>query len=195
MQISSEQVKQLRMDTGASVMDCNHALQEAEGDFTKALEILKRKGAQIAEKKSERLTKQGLVESYIHTNGKVGVLVDVRCETDFVARNSEFKQLIHDLALHIAAMRPSYVSREEISAEILENERRVYREECVGMGKKEEILNEIVEGKLKKYLEMVCLLDQPFVKNPDSTISELVKTYIAKLGENIRIARFVRYEI
>lgn len=195
MEILATQVKQLREQTGASVMDCNQALREAAGDFAKAIEILKKKGSQRAEKKVERTAQQGIIEAYIHGNGKIGVLLDLRCETDFVARNAEFKTLAHDLAMHIAAMNPTFVRQEDIPAEILEEERKIYREEFAGLNKPEKVINEIVEGKLRKRAETVCLLRQAFIKNPDMTVEELVKNYIAKLGENIRVAKFVRYEI
>lgn len=195
MQISAVQVKQLREQTGASVTDCNQALREAAGDFAKAIEILKTKGNQRAEKKAERTAEQGIIEAYIHGNGKIGVLLDLRCETDFVARNAEFKTLAHDLAMHIAAMKPTFVRQEDVPAEILEEEKEIYREEFSGLSKPEKVINEIVEGKLRKHVETVCLLRQPFIKNPDMTVEELVKNYIAKLGENIRVAKFVRYEI
>ncbi|HAM95625.1 MAG: Elongation factor Ts [Candidatus Azambacteria bacterium GW2011_GWB2_46_37] len=195
MKISSEQVKQLRAQTGASIMDCNQALQESLGDFAKALEILKKKGALKAEKKAARTAEQGIIEAYVHSNGKIGVLVDLRCETDFVARNEEFKKLAHELALHVAAMNPSYVSRQDVPADILEHERKLYLDEVAGLGKPEKIMNEIVEGKLGKHLEAICFLEQPYVKNPDETIDALIRSYIAKLGENIRVARFIRYEI
>ena len=177
-------VKQLREETGASVMECNAALDETKGDLEKAKEILKRKGQATALKKSGRETKSGLIEAYIHANGKVGVLLDLRCETDFVAKNDLFKELAHEICLQIAAMSPEFVSEEEIS-----------KAEMKDSGKPEKIIEQIIEGKLKKKFADLCLLNQPYVKDPNQTINDLIKGYISKIGENIKVLRFSRFEI
>ncbi len=190
-----KQVKDLRDITGASVMDCRNALEEAKGDFTKAQEILKEKGQVIADKKESRETKAGLIEAYIHMNGKVGVLVDLRCETDFVAKNPLFKELAHDLALQVAAMAPIYVSPTDIPEEIINKEKEKYQSEIKDSNKPEKIINQIIEGKLQKWYQEVCLTKQPFIKNQDQIIEDVLKEYIAKIGENIKINRFVRFEI
>ncbi len=190
-----KQVKELRDLTGASIMDCRNALEEAKGNFEKAQEILKQKGQVIADKKESRETKAGLIESYIHMNGKVGVLVDLRCETDFVAKNPLFKELAHDLALQVAAMSPIYVSPDNIPEEIINKEKEVYQSELKDSNKPEKIINQIIEGKLQKWYQEVCLTKQPFIKNQDQIIENVLKEYIAKIGENIKINRFVRFEI
>jgi len=188
-------VKQLRKMSGASVMECRNALEEAKGDLTKALEILKRKGQAIAAKKNERETRAGIIEAYIHTNAKIGVLLDLRCETDFVAKNQLFKELAHELALQIAAMAPQYISENDIPETVLNEEKAIYREELKNSGKPEKIIEQIIDGKLKKRFSEICLLDQPSIKNQDETISDLIKNYIAKIGENIKIERFIRFDI
>ncbi|MDD3614322.1 MAG: translation elongation factor Ts [Candidatus Pacebacteria bacterium] len=190
-----KQVKELRDLTGASVMDCRNALEEAKGNFEKAQEILKKKGLAIADKKGARETKAGLIEAYIHANGKMGVLVDLRCETDFVAQNPLFKELAHDIALQIAAMAPLYVSPEEIPEDVVKKEKEAYLAELKDSNKPEKIINQIVEGKLQKWYEEVCLLKQPFIKDQDEIVENVVKSYIAKIGENIKVYRFVRFEI
>jgi len=190
-----KQVKELRDLTGASIMDCRNALEEAKGNFEKAQEILKQKGQVIADKKESRETKAGLIEAYIHMNGKVGVLVDLRCETDFVAKNPLFKELAHDLALQVAAMSPIYVSPDNIPEEIINKEKEVYQLELKDSNKPEKIINQIIEGKLQKWYQEVCLIKQPFIKNQDQIIEDVLKEYIAKIGENIKINRFVRFEI
>lgn len=188
-------VKQLREMSGASVMECRNALEEAKGDLTKALEILKRKGQAIAAKKNERETRAGIIEAYIHTNAKIGVLLDLRCETDFVAKNQLFKELAHELALQIAAMAPQYISENDIPETVLDEEKAIYREELKNSGKPEKIIEQIIDGKLKKRFSEICLLDQPSIKNQDETVSDLIKNYIAKIGENIKAERFVRFDI
>jgi len=188
-------VKQLRDSSGASVMECRNALEGAKGDINKALEILKRKGQAAAEKKNSRETKAGLIESYVHSNAKIGVLLDLRCETDFVAKNSLFKELAHEIALQIAAMAPKYISETDIPEAVIKEEKEVYLDELKDAGKPEKIVNQIIEGKLKKRFSEICLLHQPYIKNQDQTIGELIKDYIAKIGENIKVERFVRFEI
>ena len=191
MQISPKIVKQLRDKTNAGMMDCKRALAEAQGDLTKAEMILRTKGIATASKKASRVTKEGIVESYIHLQGKVGVLVEVNCETDFVAKNQIFRDFVKDITLHIAAAHPLYVSREEVPGSLIEAEREIYRAQV--KGKADAVVNKIVDGKLDKFYSTVCLLDQGFIKNPDQTIKELLNTKIAELGENIVIRRFTRY--
>jgi len=193
--ISIDQIKSLREKTGISMIECKKALEEANGDENKAIEILKKKGIEVAEKKSGRETKQGIVEAYIHSNRKMGALVEVYCETDFVAKNSQFKELAHNLAMHITAMNPLYLSEEEIPEKVITEEKELLYSQFKDSGKPEKVIEQIVEGKLKKQHEQICLLSQPFIKNPDITIKQLIDEYIAKLGENIRIGKFVRFEI
>jgi len=188
-------VKQLRDSSAASMMECQNALKETKGDINKALEILKRKGRVAAEKKNGRETSAGLIESYVHSNAKIGVLLDLRCETDFVAKNSLFKELAHEIALQIAAMAPQYISEMDIPEAVIKEEKEVYLDELKDAGKPEKIVNQIIEGKLKKRFSEICLLNQPYIKNQDQTIGELIKDYIAKIGENIKVVRFVRFEI
>jgi len=193
--IKANQVKQLRQKTGASMMECKRALEESGGDEGRALKILREKGKDIAFKKSERETRQGIIESYIHSNGKIGVLLELNCETDFVARNKEFKELAHDLAMHIAGMSPQYLDPKDIPEEVILAERDIYKKQFSNSGKTPEIIDQIIEGKIKKYSEEISLLTQPFVKNPDITVADLIQEKIAKLGENIKIGKFVRYEL
>jgi len=193
--ISADLVKKLRDKTQASMADCKKALEEASGDFAKAEELLKRRGKQIAEKRAEKEAKAGLIEPYIHSNGKIGVLVELNCETDFVAKNEIFRGLAHDLAMHVAAMNPQYLSTENIPEEILKKMRQGYQDELANSGKPENIINQIIEGKMRKYSEEVCLLEQAFIKNPDQKIKELIDECIGKIGEKIKVGRFVRFEI
>lgn len=193
--VKAKEVQQLRNMTGCGMMECKKALDEAGGDIEKAGEILRKSGAVKALKKSERSTEQGIIEAYIHAGSKVGTLVKLFCETDFVAKNEQFKQLAHDIALHIAGMKPLYVSAEEIPDEIKENEKRIYKEQLEGSGKPEEIVNKIIEGKIQAYAEEVSLLEQPFVKDQDKKVKDVINEYVAKLGENIRVGGFTRYEI
>jgi len=192
-EVSPALVKQLRERTNAGMMDCKKALVESGGDLAEAEAILRKKGIASASKKSLRTAKEGIVGSYIHLHGKVGVLVEVNCETDFVAKNHTFRELVKDLTLHIAATHPLYVNREQIPWEVIERERDIFRAQMVG--KPEPVINKIIEGKLEKYFATVCLLDQAFVKEPDQTIRDLVSSKIAELGENIVIRRFVRYAV
>jgi elongation factor Ts len=188
-------IKKLRLQTGAGIMDCKIALKEAEGDFKKALDILKRKGAKIAAKKAGREAHEGVVEAYVHANSKIGVIVEVSCETDFVAKNPEFKEMAHEIAMQIAASNPKYIKPEDVAQFELENEKEVIQEMFKKEGKKKEIIEKITEGKIRKYQEELSLLKQPLVKNPDKTVEELITEKTAKFGEKIEIRRFTRYEI
>jgi elongation factor Ts len=192
-EVSSTLVKQLREKTNAGMMDCKKALTESGGDLEKAEEILRKKGIAGVSKKSVRVAKEGIVGSYIHLHGKVGVLVEVNCETDFVAKNHTFRELVKDITLHIAAAHPLYVSRDQVPQKSIDRERDIFRAQVTG--KPEAVINKIVEGKLEKYFATVCLLDQPFVKNPDQTVRELISSKIAELGENIVVRRFTRYAV
>jgi elongation factor Ts len=195
MEINADLVKKLRKKSGAGMMDCKKALVESKGDMARAEEILKEKGLAQASKKALRTAREGVIHSYIHPGSKVGVMLEVNCETDFVARNEMFKNLVHDIALHIAALAPLYVSREDVPKEILDKERELYKKQALNEGKPENIIDKIAEGKLKKYYEENCLLDQPFVKDSDKKIEDLVKENIAKIGENIVVKRFARYVV
>ncbi|MEY2496055.1 MAG: elongation factor Ts [Verrucomicrobiota bacterium] len=190
-EISPLLVRQLREKTNAGIMDCKRALAESGGDLEKAEAALRMKGIASAGKKASRATQEGIVASYIHLQGKVGVLVEVNCETDFVAKNENFREFVKDITLHIAAAHPLYVSREEVPAKMIESEKAIY--EAQVKGKPENVLSKIVEGKLDKFYSTVCLLEQGFIKNPDQTVKELVASKIAELGENIVIRRFTRY--
>jgi elongation factor Ts len=191
MEIDPKLVKQLRDKTNAGIMDCKRALAESGGDLEKAETALRTKGIASAGKKASRATKEGIVASYIHLQGKVGVLVEVNCETDFVAKNENFRGFVKDITLHIAAAHPFYVNREDVPANVVESERAIY--EAQVKGKPENVIAKIVEGKLDKFFSTVCLVEQGFIKNPDQTVKELVATKIAELGENIVIRRFTRY--
>jgi len=193
MEIKVELVKELREKSSAGMMDCKKALVESNGDIKKAEEILKEKGLAKASKKASRATKEGTIDSYIHTGSKIGVMVEVNCETDFVARNEMFKNFVHDIALHITAAAPLYISKEDVPQEVLDKEKELYRKQALNEGKPEKIIDKIAEGKLKKYYEENCLLEQLFVKDNDVKIGDLLKQHIAKMGENIVIKRFERY--
>jgi elongation factor Ts len=187
-------VSQLRERTGAGIVECKNALDEAGGDIEKAIEVLRKKGEiKAAKKLNERTTKEGLVHAYIHANGKVGAMVEVSCETDFVARNEEFQAFVHDLAMQVAATNPLYVKPEDIPAEIVAKEKEMYLEEV--QGKPPAVIEKILEGKLQKYYSEVCFLKQSFVKDEDITIEELINQKIAKIGEKIEVKRFVRFQI
>ncbi|MFO7152755.1 MAG: translation elongation factor Ts [Bacillota bacterium] len=192
--ISSEQVKELRERTGAGIMDCKKALMEAGGDMEKAIVILREKGLAKAAKKVGRVAAEGIIDAYIHGGGRIGVLVEVNCETDFVARNEEFRNLVKDLAMQIAAANPKYVSRNDVPQEVLEKEREILRAQAINEGKPAHIVDKIVEGRLEKFFEENCLLEQPFIKDPDKKVSELIMEKIALLGENITVTRFARFE-
>ncbi len=195
MGISAQQVKELREKTGAGMMDCKQALVEADGDMDKAVRILREKGISAAAKKATRTAREGLVGEYIHAGGKLGVLVEVNCETDFVARTSDFQKLVRDIAMHIAASNPSHVRSDEVPEEEVTRESEIYRSQAQKEGKPDHIADKIVEGRLKKYYSEVCLYDQAFVKDPDVTVEELVRSMVAKLGENILVRRFARFKI
>jgi elongation factor Ts len=186
-------VKQLREKTNAGMMDCKNALVETDGDLEKAEDLLRKKGIASASKKVSRSAKEGIVASYIHLQGKVGVLVEVNCETDFVAKNEIFREFVKDITLHIAAAHPIYVSRDQVSPGVIEREREIYRAQV--KGKPANVVEKIVDGKLDKFFGSVCLLDQAFIKNPDQSIRDLVSAKIAELGENIVIRRFTRYAV
>jgi len=190
-EIDPQLVKQLREKTNAGMMDCKRALVESGGDLEKAEAILRTKGVAAAGRKAMRATKEGIVASYIHLQGKVGVLVEVNCETDFVARNENFREFVKDITLHIAAAHPLYVSRADVPGNLIEAEREIYKAQA--KGKPDNVVEKMVEGKFDKFFSTVCLLEQGFIKNPDETIGDLVKAKIAELGENIVIRRFVRY--
>jgi len=194
-EITAALVKQLRERTGAGMMECKKALVEAHGDMGDAEVLLRKWGIAGASKKASRTTRQGLIGSYIHHGGQLGVLVEINCESDFVARTDDFKELVHDIAMHIAAADPRYVRKEDVTAGVLDKEREIARDRARNEGKPEKILDKIVEGRLAKFYEEVCLLEQPFVKEATLTVGQLVKTKIAKLGENISVARFVRFKV
>lgn len=195
MAITAKDVKELRDRTGAGMMECKAALTEANGDMEAAIDILRARGASKAAKRSSREASEGSIGSYIHMGGKIGVLVEVNCETDFVARNDAFQQLIRDIAMHIAASNPTAVRREEIPAELVERERGVYREQMKESGKPEHIWEKIIEGKLDKFFQESTLMEQPFVKNPDQTVGDLITEVSGKTGENIVVRRFTRYAL
>jgi elongation factor Ts len=195
MEISAALVKELRERTGAGMMDCKKALAEAGGDMERAIEILREKGLASAAKKAGRVAAEGVIDAYIHAGGRIGVLVEVNCETDFVAKNADFREFVHDIAMHIAAANPQYVRREEVPSEVVEREREILRTQTLNEGKPEHIVDKIVEGRLDKFFKEVCLLEQPFVKDPDKTIDQLVKEKIAQIGENISIRRFARFVV
>jgi elongation factor Ts len=193
MQVTPQMVKELRERTGAPMMQCKNVLVEAGGDMDKAIELLRTKGLAAAAKKAGRVTAEGVVGSYIHAGGKIGVLVEVNCETDFVARTDDFQQLVRDVAMHIAASDPRYVRREEVSGGDVDAERRIYRQQALEEGKPENIVERIVEGRVEKYYGQTVLLEQPFVKNPDLTVGAMIAEKVATIGENIQVRRFVRY--
>jgi len=194
-EITAALVKELRERTGAGMMECKTALVEAKGDIGDAEVVLRKRGLASAGKKAGRATKQGLIGSYIHHGGQLGVLVEVNCESDFVARTADFQELVHDVAMHIAAADPRYIRKEEVPADVLDKEKEIARDRALAEGKPERVLDRIVEGRISKFYEEVCLLEQPFVKEATQTVGQLVKLKIAKLGENIGIARFVRFKV
>jgi elongation factor Ts len=193
--ISAEEVKRLRQRTGAGMMDSKKALQEAGGDVDRAVEILRERGLASAQKRAGRSATQGVIDAYIHHNNTVGVLVEVNCETDFVAKTDEFRRLARDVALHIASAMPQWVTRDEVPEEILETERRIYEAEARQKGKPDNALDRIVEGKLQGFFKTTVLLDQPFVKEPEKTVQQLVDEVSAKVGEKVAVRRFVRYKL
>jgi elongation factor Ts len=195
LEIAADLVKELRVKTGAGIMDCKEALKVSNGNFDKAVDFLREKGLSAATKKSSRATKDGLITSYIHMGGKVGVMIEVNCETDFVAKTENFKTLTRDLAMHVAAMNPLYVKPEDVPEATLQREKDIYRKQVIAEGKPEKIADKIVEGKLKKFYEEVCLIKQKFIKDTNMTVEDLIKASISATGENILVKRFVRYQL
>jgi len=193
--INTDLIKDLREKTGVGIMDCKTALKECDGDLDKAIDYLRKKGIATAKKRGGRITSEGQIQSYIHSGGKIGVLVEVNCETDFTGKTEDFTNFVKDIAIHIAATNPIAIDREMIPAEICEKEKEIYSSQAIESGKPEKIIDKIVEGKLTKFFSEVCLLEQAFVKNPDITIQDLLNEVIAKTGENIVITRFVRYQL
>ncbi len=193
--ISAQQVKELREATGAGMMDCKKALVETNGDMDKAVDYLREKGLAAAAKKAGRIAAEGIVESYIHGGGKIGVMIEVNCETDFVAKTPEFHSFVRDLAMQVAAANPAYLSRDEVPAEILDHEREILRAQALNEGKPAKIIDKMVEGRVEKYYKENCLLEQGFIKDPDQSVTDLVNAQIAKIGENIVVRRFVRYQM
>ena len=195
MKITSQMVKELRDKTNAGMMDCKRALGETEGDLEKAVDLLRQKGLAVAAKRADRATSEGIVECYIHAGGKLGVMVEVGCETDFVAKTDDFQAFAKDIAMHVAAVSPVAVTREEVPAEMVEREKEIYINQAKDSGKPDNIIEKIVSGKIEKYLSEICLMDQKFVKNPDLTIQDLLNELIAKMGENISVKRVARFQI
>ena len=195
MQVSPTLVKDLREKTGAGIVECKQALEESKGNLEEAINLLRKKGLASAAKKATRVAKEGIIGSYIHAGGKIGVLVEVNCETDFVAKTEDFKSLVKDIAMQIAAANPRYVGREEVSEKEIENEKKIYEAQIKDQKKPQNVIEKIVVGKLDKYFETVCLKEQVFIKNPELTIEQLIKSKIAQMGENIAIKRFVRFHL
>jgi len=195
MEVSANIVKQLREKTGAGFMDCKKALAETGGDVEKAIDYLRKRGVAAAAKKADRVVTDGAVGAYVHPGGKVGVLLEINCETDFVARNAEFQALLKDMAMQVAAANPRYVRREEVAAEESEREKSIYRQQALETGKPETVIEKIVEGKMERFYSEVCLLEQPFIKDPDRKVSAVINDAIARLGENIQVRRFARYHL
>ena len=195
MQVTTDLVKELRERTGAPMMDCKRALVESEGDIEKAIELLRKQGMATAAKKAGRHAGEGVVGSYIHAGGKIGALVEINCETDFVARTDDFQALVKDVAMHVAAADPRFVHRDEVTEEVLAQEREIYREQALASGKPENIVDRIVDGKMEKYYAENVLLEQPFIKNPDVTVEQMVAEKIGKLGENIQVRRIARFQV
>jgi len=193
--VSASAVKELRERTGVGMMECKKALQETDGNMEKAVEYLRERGLAVAAKKAGRLAAEGIVESYIHAGGKIGVLLEVNCETDFVAKTNEFKAFVRDIAMHIAASNPKFLSRDEITGDIIDKEKEILKAQAINEGKPEKIVDKIVEGRIEKFYKDVCLLEQAFVKDTDKTIQQFVTQMIATIGENINIRRFVRYQM
>ena len=194
-EITAEMVKQLREKTGAGIMDCKRALAKADGDIDQAEMNLRKRGIDVARKKSGRKAQEGLIGAYVHPGSKLGVIVEVNCESDFVARTDDFQQLVHDIAMHVAATDPRFIRKEDVDNEVLEKEREVQRARALDAGKPEKIVDKIVEGRIKKFYEEVCLLEQPFVKDNASTVGELITQMVSKLGENILVSRMARFKV
>lgn len=195
MEVPASLVKELREKTGLGLMDCKKALVETDGDIEKAIDYLRKKGALKAAKREGRATSEGRIGSYIHMNGKIGVLLELNCESDFVAKTDQFAELVHDICMHIAASSPRYIASENVPEDILAKEKDIYMSQAKEAGKPDKMLEKIAEGKLKKFFSEVCLLEQPFVKDPDRTVGDLIKDKIAQLGENMTVGRFVRYQL
>jgi len=193
--VTAEMVKELRERTGAGMMDCKKALVAADGDIEKAIDELRTKGLASAAKKASRVASEGAVTSYIHAGGRIGVLVEVNCETDFVGKTAEFKQLAYDIAMQIAASNPDYVSREDVPEQVITHEKEVLKAQALEEGKPEKVIDKMVEGRLEKFYKERCLLEQPFIKDPDKTVQELIHEHVARIGENINVRRFARYEL
>ncbi|HBK59406.1 MAG TPA: translation elongation factor Ts, partial [Firmicutes bacterium] len=194
MEITASLVKDLRERTGAGMMDCKKALLETLGDLDKAIIVLREKGLAAAAKRAGRETSEGMVDAYIHMGGKIGVLIEVNCETDFVAKNAQFQALVHDLAMQVAASRPLYVSRDQVPEELVRRESEIYRSQAINEGKPEKFADKIVPGRMTKFYQEVCLLDQPFIRDPEKTVADLIGENIGTIGENISVRRFVRFE-
>lgn len=195
MEITSEMVKELREKTGAGILDCRNALRETEGDFNKAVELLREKGLAAAVKKMGREAKEGIIEAYIHHDSKLGVMVELNCETDFVARTPEFRALAKELCLQIAAEAPTFVQREDVPPEVLDREREIYRKQALQEGKPEKVVEKIVESKIESFFKANCLMEMLYIRDPQKTIHDLIKELIAKVGENVRVRRFVRFKL
>ncbi len=195
MGISAQAVKELREKTGAGMMECKKALVEAEGDFEKAIKLLREKGLAAASKKASRATKEGIVGNYIHSNGKIGVLIEVNCETDFVARNEDFQAFVRDIAMQVAAANPICVRRDEVPADVLEKEKDIFKNQALAEGKPANIVDKIVEGRVNKFFAASCLYEQPYIKDDSMTVEDLVKSKIATIKENISVRRFVRFQV
>ena len=195
MSVTPQMVKELRERTGAGMMDCKNALLETKGDMEQAIDYLRKKGLASAAKKAGRVTAEGAVASYIHAGGKIGVLVEINCETDFVARTDQFQELVRDVAMHIAAADPRFLRREEVTEDVLSRERDIIRERTLAEGKPEKVVDKIVEGRMEKFFSESVLLEQPFVKDPDKTVGELIAERIGKIGENIQVRRFARFKL
>ncbi len=195
VEINAKMVKQLRDKTGAGIMDCKGALAECEGDVEKAVDFLRKKGLATAKKRAGRDTSEGIIESYIHMGGKIGVMVEVNCESDFVAKTEDFMEFSKNIAMHIAATSPVGITEEDVPEDLIKREKAIYREQVLEMGKPEKMVDKIVEGKVKKFYKESCLMNQPYVRNPDITVADLLNDVIAKIGENIKIKRFARFQL
>jgi elongation factor Ts len=193
--VDASTVKELRERTGAGMMDCKRVLVETEGNIEKAIEVLREKGLAAAAKKAGRVASEGIVEAYIHGGGRIGVLIEVNSETDFVAKNSDFRAFVRDMAMQVAATNPMYVSRDQVDQAVIEKEKEIFRQQAINEGKPEKIIDKMVEGRVEKYYKEICLLEQPFVKDTDMTVQVVLNSMIAKIGENISIRRFTRYEM
>jgi elongation factor Ts len=193
--VDASTVKELRERTGAGMMDCKRVLVETEGNIEKAIEVLREKGLAAAAKKAGRVASEGIVEAYIHGGGRIGVLIEVNSETDFVAKNSDFRAFVRDMAMQVAATNPMYVSRDQVDQAVIEKEKEIFRQQAINEGKPEKIVDKMVEGRVEKYYKEICLLEQPFVKDTDMTVQVVLNSMIAKIGENLSIRRFTRYEM